>query len=82
MLLGAGKLMKNLMEQAAAFGVKDNVLWLDKFVPTDELMMVFKCTFIYLTTFDESTPTSVTPFYRSVISPCIKHGSSRTKFAF
>jgi hypothetical protein len=55
----AGKLMVNLIEQATALGVKDNVIWLDKFVPSEDLMMMFKCTSVYLTTFDESTPTSV-----------------------
>ena len=54
-----GKLMANLMKQATALGVEDNVIWLDHFVPTQELMNVIKCTSIYLTPFDESTPTSV-----------------------
>ena len=51
--------MVNLIEQATALGVEDNVIWLDKFVPTEDLMMMFKCTSVYLTPFDESTPTSV-----------------------
>lgn len=54
-----GKLMRNLMDQATAHGVKENVIWLDKFFPTEDLMTMFKCTSVYLTTFDESTPTSV-----------------------
>ena len=51
--------MVNLIEQATALGVKDNVIWLDRFVPSEDLMTMFKCTSVYLTTFDESTPTSV-----------------------
>lgn len=51
--------MANLIEQAVALGVKDNVIWLDEFVPTEELIKVIKCTSVYLAPFDENTPTSV-----------------------
>ena len=54
-----GKLMANLIKQATALGVEDSVIWLDHFVPMGELMNVIKCTSVYLTPFDESTPTSV-----------------------
>ncbi|CAL8465900.1 g5436 [Coccomyxa elongata] len=56
----AGKLMTNLMRQATALGLKDKVIWLDEFVPTDKIMDMIKCTTIYLTPFDENTPTSGT----------------------
>lgn len=55
----AGQLMKNLMEQAAAQGIRDHVIWLDKYVATEELLTIFQCTSVYLTPFDEITPTSV-----------------------
>lgn len=58
-LIPAGKLMANLMKQATALGVKDRVVWLDEYVPTEELMDVIKCTSVFLTPFDENTPTSV-----------------------
>ncbi len=51
--------MRNLLDLATALGLKDKVIWLNNFVPTEELMLMFKCTSVYVTTFDESTPTSV-----------------------
>ena len=40
-------------------GVRDRVIWLDKFVSTEELAAMFECTSVFVTPFDESTPTSV-----------------------
>ena len=54
-----GKLLNNLLEQARARNINDNIIWLDRYVASEDLMMVFKCTAVYLTPFDESTPTSV-----------------------
>lgn len=51
--------MANLIKQATAQGLKDRVIWLDEYVSTEELMKVIKCTSVFLTTFDENTPTSV-----------------------
>lgn len=51
--------MNNVIEQAMAGGSRDRVIWLDTFIPIKELMTMFKCTSVYLTLFDESTPTSV-----------------------
>lgn len=51
--------MKNLMDLSTVHGVRENVIWLDRFVTTEELATVFRCTSIYVTPFDECTPTSV-----------------------
>ena len=51
--------MANLIKKAAALGLKDRVMWLDEYVSTEELMKVIKCTSVFLTPFDESTPISV-----------------------
>ena len=42
-----------------AQGVRDRVIWLDKFVSNEELARMFECTSVFVTPFDESTPTSV-----------------------
>ncbi len=51
--------MLNLIRQAAALGIRNRVIWLDKFVATEELLTLFQCTSVFLTPFDEITPTSV-----------------------
>jgi hypothetical protein len=51
--------MENLLDMANAYGVRDHVLWVNAFVSNEELALMLACTTIYITPFDECTPTSV-----------------------
>ena len=46
---------------ASALGVRERVLWLPDFVHEAELMRILQRACVFVTPFDESTPTSVRP---------------------
>lgn len=73
----AGQLMTNLMEQAAAQGFRDHVIWLDKYVATQDLLAIFQCTSVFLTPFDEMNPTSVRVQTAANVLSCTEINSMR-----
>jgi glycosyltransferase involved in cell wall biosynthesis len=64
----APALMPGLLALAAARGVRGHVLWLDGFVEQAELAAMLARAAVFVTPFDESTPTSVCFAFHLVFS--------------
>ena len=56
----AHKVMPKLLEQASSLGVGQHIMWVNRFVSSEELSALFGRATIYVTMFDEVAPTSGT----------------------